>query len=40
MNDLDVTRNADDQEPFVAQVNDVDDGADPWSAWDDVGGQG
>lgn len=40
MNDLDVTRNGDDQEPFVAHVIDVDDGADPWSDWDDIGGDG
>jgi hypothetical protein len=40
MNDLDVTRDTDDQEPFVTPVIDVDDAADPWSAWDDVGGEG
>ena len=40
MNDLDVTRIADDQVPFVAHVIDVDDDADPWSDWDDIGGGG
>lgn len=40
MNDLDVTRMADDQEPTVSQVVDIDDAADPWTDWDDVGGEG
>jgi hypothetical protein len=40
MNDLDVARRADDQEPFVAPLIDRDDAADPWIDWDDVGGEG
>jgi hypothetical protein len=40
MNDLDVTRNADDQEPVVAHARDGDDGTDPWVEWEDVGGEG
>jgi hypothetical protein len=39
MNDLNATRDADRLDPDVARQFDVDD-ADPWAAWDDIGGQG
>jgi hypothetical protein len=40
MNDLNAVSDADHQGPAVARQLDLDDGYDPWAAWDDIGGEG
>jgi hypothetical protein len=40
MNDPNATRDGDLKEPVGARQFDTDDGADPFAAWDDVGGEG
>jgi hypothetical protein len=40
MNDPNTLRDTDRLDPAVARQLDLDDGGDPWAAWDDVGGEG
>ena len=39
MNEPNAIRDIDQAEPVVRQF-DLDDGYDPWTDWDDIGGQG
>jgi hypothetical protein len=40
MTDVTATHDANTAEPIVAKPPDRDDGGNPWSDWDDVGGEG